>query len=94
MRTWLIVALAVLVAGCVSVDRAPARDVIGVSAATGRAADDAAAQQLLAWKASQVCTVPGYDVQNKDVVPAEDKQRILDWQLRCQPYTAMTPIRF
>lgn len=95
MRTWLIVALAALVADCVLVDRDPARDVIGVSAAADKAADDAAAaQHLFAWKASQVCTVPGYDVQKKDVEPAEDKQRILDWQLHCQPYTAMTPIRF
>ena len=94
MRTWLIVALAALVAGCVSVDRDPARDVIGVSAATGKAAGDAAAQKLLAWKASQICTVPGYDAQKKDVEPAEDCERIADLQLRCQPYTAMTPIRF
>ena len=94
MRTWLIVALAALVAGCVPVDREPARDVIGVSAATGKSADDAAAQKLLAWKASQICTVPGYDLQKKDIEPAENGARIADWQLRCQPYTAMTPVRF
>lgn len=93
MRAWLIVVLAALVAGCVPVDHDPARDVIGVSAAADKAAD-AAAQHLLAWKASQVCTVPGYNVQKTDVEPAEDKQRILDSQLCCQPYTAMTPIRF
>ncbi|MDE2513551.1 MAG: hypothetical protein KGL22_05550 [Alphaproteobacteria bacterium] len=94
MRAWLFVALAALVAGCVPVDRVPARDAIGVSAATGKAADDAAAQKLLAWKANQVCTVPGYEVQKKDVAPAEGQEKILDWQLRCEPYAAMTPIRF
>ncbi|MGH6974772.1 MAG: hypothetical protein ACRED6_09100 [Stellaceae bacterium] len=94
MRAWLLVALAALVAGCVPIDRDPARDVIGVSAATGKAADDAAAQKLLAWKANQICTVTGYDVQKKDVEPAEDQEKILDWQLRCEPYTAMTPARF
>lgn len=94
MRAWLIVTLAALVAGCVPVDRDPARDVIGVSAATGNAADDGAAQKLLAWKANQICTVPGYEVQKKDVEPAEDQEKVLDWQLRCEPYTAMTPVRF
>jgi len=94
MQAWLILALAALVAGCVPVDRDPARDIIGVSAATGNGTDDAAAQQLLALKASQICTVPGYDVQKKDIEPAEDKQQIVDWQLRCEPYTAMTPVRF
>lgn len=94
MRAWLLVAVAALVAGCVPVDRDPARDVIGVSAATGNAADETAAQKLLAWKANQICTVPGYEVQKKDVEPAEDQEKIFDWQLRCEPYTAMTPIRF
>lgn len=94
MKAWLVLALAALVAGCVPVDRDPARDVIGVSAATGEAADVAAAQPLLAWKADQICTAPGYDVQKKDVAPAEDKQQIVDWQLRCEPYTAMAPVRF
>ena len=94
MRTWFIVVLAAFVAGCVPVDRDPARDVIGVSAATGKAADGVAAPELLAWKVSQICTVPGYDVQKKDVEPTEDGAQIADWQLRCQPYTAMTPIRF
>ncbi len=94
MKAWLVLALAALVAGCVPVDRDPARDVIGVSAATGAAADVAAAQPLLAWKADQICTVPGYDVQKKDIEPAEDKQQIVDWQLRCAPYTTMTPVRF
>ncbi|HYL50250.1 MAG TPA: hypothetical protein VET84_12860 [Stellaceae bacterium] len=94
MQAWLILALAALVAGCVPVDRDPARDIIGVSAATGNGTDDAAAQQLLALKASQICTVPGYDVQKKDIEPAEDKQQIVDCQLRCEPYTAMTPVRF
>ncbi|MGH6976718.1 MAG: hypothetical protein ACREED_06805 [Stellaceae bacterium] len=94
MQPWLVMALATFVVGCVPVDRDPARDVIGVSAANNKVADDAAAQELLAWKASQICTVPGYDVQKKDVEPAENGERIADWQLRCQPYTAMTPIRF
>jgi len=94
MKAWLVLALAALVAGCVPVDRDPARDVIGVSAATGKATDDAAAPKLLAWKADQICTVPGYDVQKKDVEPAEDGQQIADWQLRCRPYTAMSPVRF
>jgi len=94
MQTWLVVALAALVAGCVPVGRDPARDVIGVSTATNKAVDNAAARDLLAWKASQICTVPGYDVQKKDVEPAEDGTQIADWQLRCQPYTAMTPVRF
>ncbi|MGH7012599.1 MAG: hypothetical protein ACREEL_00325 [Stellaceae bacterium] len=94
MKAWLVLALAALVAGCALVDRDPAREVIGVSAATGKTADAAAAQKLLAWKAGQICTVPGYDVQKKDVEPTEDRQRIADWQLRCAPYTAMTPIRF
>jgi len=90
MKAGLVVAVAALVAGCVSVDRDPARDVIGVSAATGKGTDDAAAQRLLAWEASQICTASGYDVQKKDVEPAEDQQQIADWQLRCVPYTVMT----
>lgn len=94
MQTWLVVALAAVVAGCVPVDRDPARDVIGVSAATGKSADDAVAQKLLAWKASQICTVPGYDVQKMDGEPAEDGEHIADWLLRCEPYTTMTPVRF
>ena len=97
MKTWLVLAVAALVAGCVPVDRDPARDVIGVSAAVDNANDAAhatAAQKLLVWKANQICTVPGYDRQKQDVEPAEDNQKILDWELRCRPYTAMTPVRF
>jgi hypothetical protein len=97
MKAWLVLAVAAFAAGCVPVDRNPARDVIGISAGAGNstgATHGAAAQKLLAWKANQICTVPGYDVQKRDVEPAEDKQQIVDWQLRCRPYTAMTPVRF
>lgn len=97
MKTLLVLALAALAAGCVPVERNPARDVFGVSAAAANATDaahDAAAQKLLAWKAGQICTVPGYDVEKQDVEPAEGNQKIVDWQLRCRPYTAMTPVRF
>ena len=97
MKAWLVLAVAALVGGCVPVERDPARDVVGVSVATGHetdAAHDAAAQKLLAWKARQICTVPGYDVQKQDVEAAEEGQQIVDWQLRCRPYTAMTPVRF
>lgn len=97
MKTWLVLAVAALAAGCVPVERDPGRDVIGVSAATraeADAVDDPAAQKLLAWKAGQICTVPGYDVRKQDVEPAEDNQQIVDWQLRCRPYTAMTSVRF
>ena len=96
MKAWLVLAVAALAAGCVPVERDPARDVIGVSAATSAkdVAHDTAAQKLVAWKAGQICTVPGYDVQKQDIESAEDNQQILDWQLRCRPYTAMTPVRF
>ena len=94
MKTWLVLALAALAAGCVPVERNPARDVFGVSAAAAHATHDAAAQKLLAGKAGQICTVPGYDVEKQDVEPAEGNQKIVDWQLRCRPYTAMTPVRF
>ncbi|MDE2228864.1 MAG: hypothetical protein KGL11_07490 [Alphaproteobacteria bacterium] len=90
MKTWLVLAVAALATGCVPVDRDPARDVIGVSAAsdnTGDASADAAAQKLLAGKAGQICAVPGYDVAKKDVEPAEGNQRIVDWELRCAYYT-------
>ncbi|MDE2165797.1 MAG: hypothetical protein KGJ66_05605 [Alphaproteobacteria bacterium] len=97
MKAWLVLAVAAVVAGCVPVERDPARDIIGVSSATGARTDaihDVAARDLLTWKASQICTVPGYDLRNQDVEPAENHQQIVDWQLRCQPYTAMTPVRF
>jgi len=97
MKAWLVLAVAAFTAGCVPVDRNPARDVIGISAAADNSTDatrGAAAKELLAWKAKQICTVPGYDVRKRDVEPAEDNQQIVDWQLRCRPYTAMTPVRF
>lgn len=97
MKAWFVVAVAALAAGCVPVDRDPARDVIGVSAAAGNTADaahDAAAQKLLAWKAGQICTHSGYDVTRQDVEPVEEQQQLLDWQLRCRPYTAMTLVQF
>lgn len=97
MKAWIVLGLAAAVAGCVPVDRDPAREVFGVSAASGADVDtthDAAAQKLLAWKAAQFCTESGYDVEKRDVEPAEDHQQILDWQLRCRPYTAMTPVQF
>ncbi|HZT51830.1 MAG TPA: hypothetical protein VFA22_07855 [Stellaceae bacterium] len=97
MKAWVVVAVAALAAGCVPVERDPARDAFGVSAAAadaGDAAHDAAALKLLAWKVDQICTVSGYDRLRQDVEPAEDKQAIVDWQLRCRPYVAMTPVRF
>lgn len=97
MKASLVLALAAAVAGCVPVDRDPAREMFGVSAASGAGVDAqnaAAAQRLLAWKAAQICTVSGYDVEKRDVEPAEDHQQILDWQLRCRPYTAMMPVQF
>ena len=77
MKAWFGLAVAAFVAGCVPVERDPARDIIGVSAATSAKADaahDAAAQKLLAWKANQICTVPGYDVKKQDAESAEGQQ--------------------
>jgi len=92
LRRLMMVALAGLTAGCLGVSRDAARETIGVSLARPTDASNAPAdekqQALLDWKARQVCT-NGYDRLKEDIEPAEDNLQIVDWQLRCRPYSLM-----
>ncbi len=93
MLRWLMMAaLAGLTSGCLGVDRDQARETIGVSLArpadAGNAPPDATQQELLDMKARQVCT-NGYVRLKEDIEPAEDNLQIVDWQLRCRPYSFM-----
>jgi hypothetical protein len=93
MLRWLMMAaLAGLTSGCLGVDRDQARETIGVSLArpadAGNAPPDEKQQALLDMKARQVCT-NGYDRLKEDIEPAEDNLQIVDWQVRCRPYSLM-----
>lgn len=89
MPRWIVAGLCAGLAACVSVDRDPTRDVIGISAArtaAGTDAPDDATRTLLEWKASQICT-RGHDTVRQDIEPAEDDWQLVDWQFRCATYT-------
>jgi hypothetical protein len=61
----------------------PARDGFGVSAPVE--ATDAATNQGLDWKVSQMCT-NGSDPQQQTKVPAEEGREIAVRSLTCRPY--------
>lgn len=90
MGQWrVLVVSAGLLAGCVPIAHDPVREQFGVSAvgpvSAGSSAPGAEAEQVLAWKIGQICTL-GYAAGQQEVEAAEAGQQILDRLLRCQPY--------
>ncbi len=52
------------------------------------ASDPQSDQKITAYldsRLNQICTA-GYDILRKDIVPAENKQQLVDWEVRCRPY--------
>ncbi len=77
-----------LLAGCVPIERAPARAEFGVSIVrpdVGAAAPSKTETARLAAKADQICT-QGYTMTRVEVEQAEAGQQLVDMKLRCKYY--------
>jgi hypothetical protein len=87
MRFWVSILFLAGLSACAAIGD-DSRYQFGVSAArpaSAAPADDRSAQDLLAWKAGQICTT-GYRVIRQDTVNAEGGGQIVDDHLQCTPY--------